>query len=56
MSYTVEKLEKNMAKITIEVPAEEFDTKQEAMKREYYIKHSMTKQQKENLIKKTSQV
>ena len=33
------------------VYTEEFDTKQEAMKREYYIKHSMTKQQKENLIK-----
>ena len=38
------------------VYTEEFDTKREAMKREYYIKHSMTKQQKENLIKKTSQV
>ena len=25
MSYTVEKLDKNMAKITIEVPAEEFE-------------------------------
>lgn len=30
---------------------EEFDTRSEAMKREYYIKHRMTKKEKEELIK-----
>lgn len=29
---------------------EQFDTKQEAMKREYYIKHKLTRQQKIELI------
>lgn len=29
---------------------EEFDSKEEAMKREYFIKHKMTRRQKEELI------
>lgn len=33
------------------VYTEEFDTKSEAMKREYYIKNSLTRKEKEELIR-----
>ena len=43
------KYTKGRAPVTL-VHLEEFETKEEAMKREYAIKH-MTKKEKENLIK-----
>lgn len=43
------KYTKNRRPCTL-VYTESFDTRQEATKREYYIKHKMTKKEKEELI------
>ena len=43
MSLQVEKLEKNMAKLTIEVSAQEFET---AVRKAYKIQHSRLQKRK----------